>query len=647
MPSRRPLDPGDPERIGDYLLTGVLGEGGQGIVYRARTPTGTSVAIKVLHARMAADPDAGRRLLREADIARRIAPFCTARVLDMGLFADRPYIVSEHIPGIALDTLVNSDGPRTGSGLHRLAVATLTSLAAIHRAGIVHRDFKPGNVILGPEGPVVIDFGISRVLEHLTTRSGPVGTPAYMAPEQFEQQPAGPAADVFGWAATMVFAATGHLAFPGSTLPAVMHAILTGEPDLDGVPEDLRPLLKTCLEKRPDARPGAADLLRRLTNDDQPGLPAARRSSRRRLLLGGLTALTAAGIIAAVPSWLHAPEGTHSTAPGPTDSPTPVGSALGKPLTGHTATVTSVAVGQLGGKPIAVSGGDDSTVRVWDLAAGKQLGQPLTGHGNAVTSVAVSRSDGRSIAVSGSYDGTVRVWDLAAGKQLGQPLTGHGDIVWSVALGELAGKSVAVSGGSDGAVRVWDLAAGKQSGQPLTGQGAAVWSVALGQLGGKPIVVSVGYDGTVLVRDLLTRKQIGKSLTGPTTTTTSVTLGELEGRSVAVSGGSDGTVRVWDLAAGKQLGQPLTGHGDTVWSVALGELEGKSVAVSGGSDGAVRVWDLAAGKQLGQPLTGHGDAVTSVALGQLDGETIAVAGGSDGRLHTWGLGLPGPPPRPR
>ncbi|WP_345006500.1 serine/threonine-protein kinase, partial [Streptosporangium album] len=325
MPGRRPLEPGDPERIGDHLLIGVLGEGGQGIVYRARTPTGTPVAIKVLHARTAADPGAGRRLLREAEIARRIAPFCTARVLDMGVFRGRPYIVSEYIPGIALDALVARDGPRAGSGLHRLAVATLTSLAAIHRAGVVHHDVKPGNVILGPEGPVVIDFGISRVLEQVSTRSGPVGTPAYMAPERFERRPAGPAADVFGWAATMVFAATGHPAFRGPSLPAVMHAIVVGEPDLDGVAEELRPLLAACLDKRPGERPGAAVVLRHLTHDYRPGLsvlpglvpggsvgvsvPVGSVSGvtsgrRRRVLLGGLIALAAAGVGVAVPSWL-------------------------------------------------------------------------------------------------------------------------------------------------------------------------------------------------------------------------------------------------------------------------------------------------------------------------------------------------------
>ncbi|MEU4223726.1 serine/threonine-protein kinase [Nonomuraea sp. NPDC026600] len=270
----RPLDPDEPERIGDYRLTGVLGQGGQGVVYLGEASSGGRVAIKVLHRSASMDAESRRRFLREADTARRVAPFCTARVLDVGDVHGRPYVVSEYIPGGSLAEAVATDGPRTGSGLQRLAVATLTALTAIHRAGIVHRDFKPGNVILGPEGPVVIDFGIARSLDHATTESGVVGTPAYIAPEQFAGQPPSRASDVFSWACTMAFAATGRLAFGGATIPALLYSISTRDPDLAGVPGDLRPLLAACLNKDPGARPTAADLLRDLTgNDPHPPLP--------------------------------------------------------------------------------------------------------------------------------------------------------------------------------------------------------------------------------------------------------------------------------------------------------------------------------------------------------------------------------------
>ncbi|NUP64248.1 MAG: protein kinase [Nonomuraea sp.] len=269
------LMPEDLRQIGPFRLAGVLGRGGQGTVYLGQGPSDEQVAIKVLHAGAAADENARRRFLREAEAARQVAPFCTARVLDTGLADGRPYIVSEYIPGPSLDLLVKTEGPRSGSGLERLAVTTLTALAAIHRAGIVHRDFKPQNVIMGQEGPVVIDFGIARVTAQTATHSV-VGTPVYMAPEQFGGAPITPAADLFSWATSMIYAATGQQVFRGDTFPVIMHAILTREPDLSSVPREVRPALAACLAKDPAARPSAAALLRRLTGDEPPA-PIAQR----------------------------------------------------------------------------------------------------------------------------------------------------------------------------------------------------------------------------------------------------------------------------------------------------------------------------------------------------------------------------------
>ncbi|WP_436761935.1 ABC transporter substrate-binding protein [Streptosporangium sp. V21-05] len=267
MPEPRPLRPGDPERIGPHRLVGFLGEGGQGVVYLARTPEGERVALKVLHARLSDDAQAKRRFRREADAARRVAPFCTARVLRADVTGDRPYILSEYVDGESLQQVVSREGPRDEYALFRLAVATATALSAIHRAGIVHRDLKPSNVLLGPDGPRVIDFGIARALDaaySLTTDL--VGTPAYMAPEQFHEQEVGPAGDVFAWAGTMVFAATGRPPFGLGNLAVVMRRILLAEPDMSGVPESLRPLLDAALTKDPRSRPGSADVLDMLLN---------------------------------------------------------------------------------------------------------------------------------------------------------------------------------------------------------------------------------------------------------------------------------------------------------------------------------------------------------------------------------------------
>ncbi|SEG97851.1 Serine/threonine protein kinase [Nonomuraea solani] len=301
------------QRLGEYRISARLGEGGQGTVYLGESPGGQRVAIKVLHARSAGDPETRRRFLREAEVAASVAAFCTARVLGTGVVDERPYLVSEYVPGPSLDELVKRDGPRSGSGLERLAVSTLTALASIHGAGVVHRDFKPANVILGPEGPVVIDFGIARALDHMTSNTQVAGTPSYMPPEQFTDQPLTPASDMFSWASTMVFAATGRTAFPGSSVPAILHAILHAEPNVSGVPEPLRPLVAACLAKDPAARPAAARLLRDLTGGDPNGrtmvdLPTEPLVRRRRSTKIAVAAVAAALVVTAgvlvVPSWL-------------------------------------------------------------------------------------------------------------------------------------------------------------------------------------------------------------------------------------------------------------------------------------------------------------------------------------------------------
>ena len=250
--------------------------GGQGMVFLAESPTGMRVAIKLLHETFAADPDDRRRFLREAQVAASVAPFCTARVIETGVYGEQPYIVSEYVPGPSLLELVRTEGPRTGGGLYRLAISTLTALASIHRAGVVHRDFKPGNVILGPEGPVVIDFGIARAHGTMASTSHVYGTPAFMSPELIFDQPATPASDIFSWAVTMVYAATGRMPFGGGSIPATFHAVLHAEPDLSGVPEPLRTLVAACLAKNPAERPSAEHLLRELTSAQ--GVATARAS---------------------------------------------------------------------------------------------------------------------------------------------------------------------------------------------------------------------------------------------------------------------------------------------------------------------------------------------------------------------------------
>ncbi|MBG0815821.1 PASTA domain-containing protein [Planomonospora sp. ID82291] len=273
MPYAQPLRPGDPERLGAYEIVGRLGEGGQGTVYLGMRPDTAPepYAVKVLHGRITDEREA---FLREVGLAKQVARFCTAQVIDAGLADDRPYIVSEFVDGPSLHREVAVGGPRRDGALERLAIGTATALTAIHRAGIVHRDFKPQNVLLGPDGPRVIDFGLARALDAAATQSGRgAGTPAYMAPEQVEGAEIDPAADVFSWGATMCFAANAQAPFGQDSIAAVLHRILTAEPELGDLDGWLAALVAVCLDKDPRNRPTSRELLLTLLGDGDGAEP--------------------------------------------------------------------------------------------------------------------------------------------------------------------------------------------------------------------------------------------------------------------------------------------------------------------------------------------------------------------------------------
>ncbi|MBG0828675.1 PASTA domain-containing protein [Planomonospora sp. ID67723] len=290
MPYAQPLKAGDPDMLGDYELVGRLGEGGQGVVYLGMHPaTGPEpYAVKLLHGSVGQEREA---FLREVELAKQVARFCTAQVVGAGLADDRPYIVSEYVDGPSLHREVAVGGPRAGGGLERLAIGTATALAAIHRAGIVHRDLKPQNVLLGPDGPRVIDFGLARALDAAATQTGRgAGTPAYMAPEQVEGAAIDPAADVFSWGATMCFAANGQAPFGQDSIAAVLRRILTAPPELGRLDGWLGALVAECLSKSPADRPTSRELLLALLGDGDGDV----RRAARGAAAGGASQISAA-----------------------------------------------------------------------------------------------------------------------------------------------------------------------------------------------------------------------------------------------------------------------------------------------------------------------------------------------------------------
>lgn len=268
-----------PEHIGPYRVVDRLGEGGMGTVYAGTDASGRKVAIKVIRREFAADRQYRARFEAEVAAAQRVRPFCTAPVLDADPAADPPYLVTEFVNGPSLDAAVTEGGALRGADLEAVAVGIATALTAIHDAGVVHRDLKPANVLLSTFGPRVIDFGIARSLDgtRLTATGGIVGTPAFMAPEQLDGRGASPASDVFAWGATVAFAASGTPCFGGGSLPAVVHRIVSGEPDLSGLDGALLGAVRAALAKDPARRPSAQSLLDGLISG------GARRETRTQL----------------------------------------------------------------------------------------------------------------------------------------------------------------------------------------------------------------------------------------------------------------------------------------------------------------------------------------------------------------------------
>jgi predicted Ser/Thr protein kinase len=289
MPDIPPLLPEDPASLGPYTLLGRLGRGGYGVVYLAERPGGERVAIKLLQTAIAEAGGERERFAREAAAAKQVARFCTAQVLDADIAGDKPYIVSEYVPGPSLQTLVAERGPLEGGALDRLAIGTATALVAIHQAGVVHRDLKPPNVLMGPDGPRVIDFGIARMMDRSETLTGhTLGTPAYMAPEQVSGGEITPAVDVFAWGATLVYAASRMPPFGRDSIAVLAHRIVNEPPALGALTGSLRELVAECMEKDPARRPNAGMLLMRLLGHSS--MPAERHAQ---------TAIMAQGVTAA------------------------------------------------------------------------------------------------------------------------------------------------------------------------------------------------------------------------------------------------------------------------------------------------------------------------------------------------------------
>ena len=205
---------------------------------------------------------------------RRVRSPYVAEVLDTDVTSETPYIVTRYVPGRTLDEVVTEEGPLSGARLIRLAAGLADALAAIHAAGVVHRDLKPGNVMLMNGDPVVIDFGIAQALDstRLTMTGMFMGTPGYLSPEVIEGQNSTSFSDVHAWGATVAFAATGRPPFGTGSYETIFYRIVNGKPDLTGVAAPLGELLAAALRRDPAQRPAALQLRSRAAALDPAAL---------------------------------------------------------------------------------------------------------------------------------------------------------------------------------------------------------------------------------------------------------------------------------------------------------------------------------------------------------------------------------------
>jgi WD40 repeat protein len=295
--------------------------------------------------------------------------------------------------------------------------------------------------------------------------------------------------------------------------------------------------------------------------------------------------------------------------------------------------VKSVAAAELDGRLVAITGGMDAKIRIWDLAGHRALGTSLVGHTGEVTAVAVAELDGRPIAITGGEEETVRMWDLAEQRALGT-LAGHTGGVTAVAVAELDGRPIAITSGMDKNVRIWDLAEQRALGA-LSDAGHVVNAVAVAELDGRPIAITGGMDAKIRIWDLAEQRALG-TLAGHPQSVDAVAVAVVDGRLVAITGGIDTTVRMWDLAEQRAVGA-FAGHTRPVTTAAVAELDGRPIAITGGEDKTVRIWDLTEQCAIGAPLLGHAQSVNAVAVAELDGRPIAITGDMDAKIRIWDI----------
>ncbi|KUP96492.1 WD40 repeat domain-containing serine/threonine protein kinase [Thermobifida cellulosilytica] len=649
----KPLQSGDPERVGPYRLVGRLGAGGMGQVFLAHSPGGRPVVVKVIRPEYAADREYRARFAREVEAARRVGGFHTAQVIAADPDADPPWMATAYVPGPSLQQAVQQRGELSEHALRPLAAGLIEGLEAIHSCGLVHRDFKPGNIILAADGPRIIDFGIARPTDAstMTTGGAVMGTLAYMSPEQVGGGPVGPPSDVFSLGSVLAFAATGQSPFGVDSIGEVVMRIVSKPPELPQLPDDLRRLIHSCWQQDPEQRPTTADLLAQLRtvqfgNTWPPSELADLVGSALRA-----SAVSPERQFFATPPQSYAlpvpPPRPSTPSSGPKDaSPvveqaappasddSPRGRRARHPRRRRPALARNWLVG---GAVAAVVVGLVATLTVWLWKPNRPLSamsssQTTQGPFDVLVLETESEvhkvvfSPDGSLLASAESEGMVRLWDVQTGKELAE-LQEAPSGSWDVAFSP--DGSLVVGSGRNSRIWAWNVETGQHLATLEGHTHGAVNTVAFSPDGS--LLASGGMDSTVRLWDMQTGEQ-RTVFEGQHDGTVDLVVFSPDG-SVLASGGTGEAVRLWDVENAQLLAE-LRGYEESVVESLAFSPDG-SVLASASDDGTVRLWDVETGEELAE-LEGHTDWVRSVVFSP-DGSVLATAS-DDHTVRLWDAG---------